>query len=305
LLVTWVPETSPEARRAECVRNRALLSGAVPQPFFLREHFAAKRAELTWAAAGNSENHTAAAAPVAQRVSSVAVGQTVQGPITCSSSAEDLLKTFAQQKDTVVRLQLAAGKASQAGGAILEGKVHDCRSVAHLAKSALPSSPCFLVCAAKGDIVFVLWCPSSGSTRESKDAPRLVEETRHAVMKGAALSAVLGVLPEKPKLVVQFDAREAQDIHDGLLRTLEASPAPPWPARGPDGAERGWPAPGAPGDWPCDWPSSALEAARPSTMVLFERPVPPWRGGSKAHSVSSEAPAARRRETRPRSTRLY
>lgn len=227
-----------------------------------------------------------------------------------SPLVSNAVQRLARHEDPCIRLQLIGSKnpikwstdmGSKSGPNLLtlDGKAHDCRGPAYLAKSALPSSACFFATCHKKDLFFVLWCPE---TAMKKDTVRVLEEARYAVMKSIVLGCILRAFSQPPTRVVQINAREAQDIHEAVQKALGEEPASRSSVESSrqvrfsegqsgqreGGAERPWPSPGANADWPSDWPSAAFPAAMPSTLSLPQRPVPPWRGGSKNHTIGGD-----------------
>lgn len=303
LMVVWLPSTAPEAECAMCVHSRGLLAKLVPQPYFLRELFACGPHQLTWRAAceANAESCKEAAgrrAPHA-RLHCAPPGSTaaavISGPVTQAPTLQGLLERLVRREDHCIRLVLMASARVTAGGLVapptLEAKVCESRSPAHLAKAGLPAGACYFVMYSKDDLAFIHWCPESMS---SKDTTRIHDDARYAILKAAVLSIVAGAFPSPQPRVLQVNAREPQDIVDGINRATapEASTAPALPlrlsGRSQEG-ERSWPAPGAVADWPDHWPSAASSGTAPVSLVLPQRPVPPWRGGARTGTISALA----------------
>lgn len=305
VLVAWIPAQAPGPERATYVGSRGLLANIISQPYFLREYFARSRTDLKWGLVKETIKQFRPLPPALTSIGAAGGSDCIlpDGPINEGSTLAATLQRFAGKHDQCLRLSLIGSKtsvkwaASHSGRSgpdllILDAKVHECKNVMNLAKSGLPSSVCFFALFSKEDLVFVHWCPDMGMR---KDAARAMEEARYAVMKRVVLQVVLKALSTPPQRIIQIDAREPNDILEGLGRAMEGADASvttpaPVSARGarPADQERGWPGLGAPADWPWDWPAAASEAAMPSTLAFPERHVPHWHGGSKQHSFQGE-----------------
>mmetsp|Transcript_48304 Transcript_48304/g.151857 ORF Transcript_48304/g.151857 Transcript_48304/m.151857 type:complete len:431 (-) Transcript_48304:94-1386(-) len=298
LLVVWLPSSAPEADRVACVRSRGLLAQLVPHPHFLRELFATGPHELTWRAAcdacAGSSKEAAARRVQHPRLHKLAPGGTASipvGPVVPTLPAVGLLARFGRREDPCVRLTLTspfrAGRGGKASAPALEAKVVDSRSPAHLAKAVLPPCSCYFAMHVRDDLAFIHWCPESMT---SKDTARISDDARHAVLKAAVLSFVLGVVQPPHPRVLRVSAREPQEILDSFNRAAagEAAPSalPPRVAVRAAEEARSWPAPGGVADWPDHWPPDAVSVAMPASLLLPQRAVPPWRGGGR-HGVIS------------------
>lgn len=305
LLVAWMPKKAPDADRAAYMRSRGLLSDLVSQPYFLREYFAHRRLELKWRLVCSAVEDREKAPPGSSPPVGLGCHECTlpDGPIALGASLVVLLQRFMRKEDLCLRLNLIGSKtpvkwAAQQPGSrggpdllILDAKTHDCKNVLNLAKSGLPSSVCFFVTFSKDDLVFVHWCPDMNLR---KDAARAMEEARYAVLKRVVLQTVLKACTNPPERVIQIDAREQLDIHEGVIGRAVDSTSSPLPLRGsprPADLERSWPSPGSPADWPWDWPAAASGTVMPSSLVFPERHVPHWRGGSKMHTIGTESGA--------------
>mmetsp|Transcript_24802 Transcript_24802/g.51889 ORF Transcript_24802/g.51889 Transcript_24802/m.51889 type:complete len:193 (+) Transcript_24802:1-579(+) len=170
----------------------------------------------------------------------------------------------------------------------------ECQTPAQLAKAELPSTSCFFALYSRDDLVFVHWCPD----RLSRDPTvRMRDDSRYAVLKPTVQRLVMSAFPTPPRLLL-VDAREPQDLVDGANRAADANVAKqadskqliPLARGGYLAAEPTWPSKGAKADWPLDWPKEVTASvAMPAGMLLPMRPVPPWRGGSKAHTISASS----------------
>lgn len=313
LLVAWIPETASREDRAAYVHSRGLLSALVSQPYYLKEHFARSRAELEWsktpAAAADSKVQMPSRYQVYERVLSRHHSIAPTGPVNFSASSKKLLQKFVDKAEACLRFSLTAPASDTEGGGtdqepgvavpVLEAKSHNCKNVLVLAKQGLPPSVCFFAIMLKEDLIFVHWCPEAGLRKDTArlleesrtcilippvvDMLRLVEESRYAVLKPAVLDIVLEAFKATPPRIIQIEAREPQDIVEGLSRAI-TTPTPGALASHKS-EDKNWPVPGTPADWPADWPPAANASSMPSTMSLPERQVPWYRGGSKGHTI--------------------
>lgn len=288
LLVAWLPDKAPEVERAVYVRSRSLLARLVPQPYFLREFLAEKREDLTWktARAGNDSGEEAWSATLDDIISSCASasGLTMslpKGPVNHRKALPALLQRLANREDPCVQMLLAvsgsklySGKAGCA--CTLEAQANDSRSPTQLAQANLPRKACYFVMPMRDHVLFFLWCPDT--TGVSKDHSRVVEDTRYAVLKTSVIRIILEAFPEPKPFVAQVEARDPQDIIEGAARAAEkAKRAALGTVDLPYVSELN--------------PERRYNTAQavPSTMSIdsISRPFPPWRGGSKSHTISS------------------
>lgn len=277
LLLVWLPQAASEVQKATYARSVATLSRLVPQPYFLREHWAGHQSELLWPLPQKEVSSLQGS------LSTLRVAGPPQGPISPSANLTALLQRLVQQEDWCLRLSLHSQKH---GPPSLEGKVMDCRSPSQLSKAALPAATGFFALYYRQNLVFVHWMPehlASGSGRT-------FEDVRNAVLKASVLEIVLAAFPKPPQALEVF-AREPEDILDGFSRLAASIGAPASPSsrlQARDEPKRFLAS--TVSDWPHQWPKDATPAALPSSLVLPKRPVPPWRGGSKSHSIISPAP---------------
>ncbi|CAE8725682.1 unnamed protein product, partial [Polarella glacialis] len=337
LLVAWLPQSASEAERALYMRSRSLLADLVPQPYFLRELLASDKRGLSWSAACAAMAQTVGALrarsgeedivgeQVLRLQRQTCSGGHIEGPVTQSQSLAAFLGRLVKREDSCLRLVLSTQRAMGAssgfapgeGGAtgsqrappLLEAKVVESRTPRELAKAGLPSGACFFALCSRNpessrdDLIFVHWCPDRVVGKDS--STRSFEDTRYAVLKGMVLQIVLAAFPHRPR-VLQVDAREPEDITAGTNRAVEAADgtAPGIPAGAVGASEDRRPTKGYT-DWPADWPEASTAVAMPASLALPRRPVPHWRGGSKAHSISgfsapsvSSFPMSRTKATR-------
>ena len=295
LLLAWLPDSVPEIDRTRYVRSRGLLADLVPQPYFLGELLVREPTQLVWPVAAavlkpKKEDSSSFGAP-SPKVA-------LEGPVRLSQTAQSCLQRLANREESCLKL-VFSGRFSlkrlqtiseqlgpQMTAPVLEAKVMDCRSPSQLAKTELPSTSCYFALLNRDDLVFVHWCPD----RMSRDPfTRMRDDSRYAVLKSAVLSLLLETLKVR---LLQVEAREPQELVDHanraderLVADLAASKALV-PLGYPERSERvgaKFPEKGK-ADWPMDWPKEA-EPAMPANLSFFVRPVPHWKGGSKAHSI--------------------
>lgn len=305
LLIAWLPEGVSEAQRLAHVRSRGLLARLVPQPYFLREFFAKSRADLAWdrARQGGAEANEAALRPLqeagrleavdAQRLGAKPPASAPQGPLRHGQSVA-LLQKLVKGEDLSLQLALVANAEQGATigrhAATLECKALGNQTALQLAQSRLPSSACYFALSIAADttparkwpehLLLLLWCPDIQGV---KDRTRVAEDARYVAMRPSVARLVLGAFPDPKPLLAMGEARETHELAEAANRARDRMTR--FAASSVDlplllGAQRFTPAAVA--------PSPASAAAVPSTMNLdVVRPFPPWRGGSKAHNISS------------------
>jgi len=299
----------------------------VPNPVFLCEFFASRREELTWAMARKELFAAPVGAPpgagaadttgVRTQAQAAAVGSRV-GPVVRSPGLDGLLQRLAKREEGCTCLKLTLGPAKPPAVATLDARPVECRTAKELARQpdlTRPGAvPCYLaLMQSSNELLFVHWA-AEGNPKGQDDSrqahavlevvaghctvrdvapPQLKDGARCAALEAEVLGIVLeAFVPPAPR-ALRVEAREPQDIIDGVARGGEDVCRAPKLARGVTRAlsraeveVREFPQPGAPADFPLDWPSEKLApGAQPASLQLPERPVPPWRGGSKAHTL--------------------
>ena len=296
LLLAWLPDSVPEIDRTRYVRSRGLLADLVPQPYFLGELLVREPTQLVWPVAAavlqaKKEDNRCFAA------SSPKVA--LEGPVRLSPTAQSCLQRLANREESCLKLVFSGrfslkrlptiSEQPEMTAPVLEAKVMDCRSPSQLAKSELPSTSCYFALLNRDDLVFVHWCPD----RMSRDPfTRMRDDSRYAVLK----PAVLKLLETLKARLLQVEAREPQELVDhanraderlvadlAATKTLVPQGYPEGYAQGYEREEKGKLLEKGKADWPMDWPKEA--EAMPANLSFFTRPVPHWRGGSKAHTI--------------------
>lgn len=309
VLLTWLPASVSERDRSMYIRSRSLLSDLVAQQYFLSEHFASRRSQLTWASvsaprpSSNPKQDSNVESSRAQRPAS---GEcSLDAPLRHSPALQGLLQRLANREDSCLRLAINTrdltsldARESTMIVPLLEAKVLESRSPAQLAKGDLPSAAAFFALYSRDDLLFIHWCPDRVMTRDT--VGRMREDARYAVLKAAVLKIVLAAFPAPGPRLLQVDARDPQELVDNANKAADAAALAeaasqdlvpravggnPVEGANPD---THWPAKGAPADWPQDWPPEATRhVCMPASLSLPSRPVPWWRGGSKTTSFSS------------------
>lgn len=297
LLVTWIPRSCAEAERALYMRSRPLLESLVYQPHFFTEVFAKSKADLSWA----NVVHALAGGEVSKPHKTIAKcsinGNIISGPLTKPAQFGKVLERFVQRDISCIRLQLVGVKSSIKWPAwcktgptplTVDAEPHECRNASHLPKSGLPLHAAFFATyiADKGDFAFVSWCPD---TSLKKDTFRVLDEARCAVLRTTVLEVVLEHFPQRPERIVQINARDSQELEDAIYKatngSMGANACGQARERRETQTERFWPTAGKLPDWPEEWPLDAFTSTMPSSLCFPKRLVPPWRGGSKAHTI--------------------
>lgn len=314
LLVVWLPEEATEFECALLIRSRGVLTRLVSNPVFLRELFASKKKELTWTAAfqelaspSGADTSAVGSTDVAGALVTAfrAGGAVGAGPIARPSALAGLLQRLVKREDGCTCLKLMLGSAAPPMVATLEAKTFESRSASQLAKASLPNSACYFVVHAREELLFVLWCPE-GNPKDTSRVSEVVHprsgapNARYAVLEASVLRVVVEAFPSPPPRVVRVCAEKPLDIVDGANRAAEeGSGAARTSATrsltramtnaAGNGEDRPFPQVGAPADFPADWPAPAAQSpgAVPVSLALPERPVPPWRGGSKGHTIGN------------------
>jgi len=295
ILLTWIPTGCTEAERAMYIRSRGVFLSLAQQPYFLHEVFARSKKDLAWPNISQYIIQNEAAKLAVHTPTCFVNEHQPSGPLVLSPQVEPILQRLARREDPCVRLQLLGSKlpikwTGAPGNALptmltLDGKAHECKGAAFLAKSVLPSAACYFATLSNNILFFVSWCPD---TSMKKDMLRLLEEARYAVMRSVVLGFVTKAFAKSPQpaRVVQISARDPQEIQDAIFKATDlAADSANLSAQAKEGSQKPWPIAGAPADFPTDWPAAAFPSTMPSTLHLPERLVAPWRGGGKTHTI--------------------
>mmetsp|Transcript_3275 Transcript_3275/g.5946 ORF Transcript_3275/g.5946 Transcript_3275/m.5946 type:complete len:415 (-) Transcript_3275:53-1297(-) len=286
LLVAWLPDRAPEAERAVYVRSRSLLARLVPQPYFLREFLAEKREDLSWniARVGNDVGEDVWSAALDDIIGGCISGSglstpMLKAPLQHRKTLAGLLQRLANREDPCLQMLLSSSGSrvysGRAGAAItLEAQANDSRSPTQLAQARLPGKACYFVMPMRDHVLFFLWCPDTSGV--PKDHLRIAEDTRYAVLKTSVIRLIVEAFPDPKPYVAQVEAREQADIVEGAAKAAEkakraaigTADLPYMNELNPERRHN---------------PAQAV----PSTMSIESRPFPPWRGGSKSHTISS------------------
>jgi len=290
LLIIWIPDGSSQIERSIVVRSRNLLCQLVPHPYFLREYFVGNRKKLTLAAARGATAPSVAVEKVdASPALNCNAAPVLPDSFNRSSVLNDLLGRFASKQDPCVRLRLnsvgpqksakaglanivrsasAASKLEHPNMPVLDCQVCEARSPAQLT-GVLSSYSCFFAMHLRDAILFLFWCPE-GRGAGPRDCARSVDDARHAVLKATVLNTLLDFFPGKKPRVIQIEAREQQEILEGASVAAARCSSM-------DSDDRS-----------TSLGSLLTPAANvPCAMGFPERPVPPHRGGTKAHTITS------------------
>eukprot|EP00927_Polykrikos_kofoidii_P078154 TRINITY_DN75010_c0_g1_i1.p1 TRINITY_DN75010_c0_g1~~TRINITY_DN75010_c0_g1_i1.p1 ORF type:complete len:457 (+),score=60.66 TRINITY_DN75010_c0_g1_i1:149-1519(+) len=312
LLVSWLPTDAPELQRALHVRSRGLLARLVPQPYFLTELFARDHRQLTWSNVretcgvmfgGGVGKVTKELAGTAHQMSSAQTTQMVpetyrpeivpgnkaiapkKSPTKLFEKSAEVLRRFARGEVFCVRVVLSREDTSNKIMS-LDVQVSEAKTAWMLAQAGLPNHDCYFAMHLTGNLLFVLWCPDA----PQKDLHRVSEDIRHAAMKASVAEVVFGALPEPRPRLIQIDARDPGDIVDGAsgqpIGTTRGSSRSGALARPVAEADLSTVVTGNTfglhGPAP---PQRSPTATIPSSLAFPERPFPPWRGGSKVHTI--------------------
>eukprot|EP00929_Paragymnodinium_shiwhaense_P092187 TRINITY_DN52064_c0_g1_i1.p1 TRINITY_DN52064_c0_g1~~TRINITY_DN52064_c0_g1_i1.p1 ORF type:complete len:451 (-),score=116.98 TRINITY_DN52064_c0_g1_i1:90-1442(-) len=320
LLVCWLPADASELQRAVHMRSRGLMARFVPQPYFLSELLAKDHRQLTWSAAreacgvnfggglGKVSKEMLIVVPQGQAEACMQAYPPVRVPLKLTLKCEGLLQRLVRREESCLRLTLlkeehhagvhGLGRASTLDALSVNSKSP--WSLADSARTTLPPHDCYfamLLNSTAGELTLlvILWCPES----QQKDVFRVTEDIRHASLKSTVAERLLQAFPAakgQPRLVM-IDARDPQDIVDSAAGQASGSRgrsahAPPSQMdignalSGDTFGLRGTPPAGV-------TPTASI----PCTLQLPERPMPPWRGGSKSHTIGAPAPS---RHAQPR-----